>query len=196
MEIVIASFNLHKIREFRALLKNLKRFDVLSLSQFADIQLPEESYATFQENACQKAVAAAEQTKHFVLADDSGIVVPALGGKPGVHSRRYAGRDATDVENRQKLLQEMHHLTGDERTAYYECCLALASPDGLIKSVTSTCEGLILSQPRGREGFGYDSLFIKHDYDKSFGEIAETTKNRISHRYKAFEKMLPVLETL
>lgn len=196
MDLVIASLNLHKIRELKALLKPLKRFDILSLSQLTDISLPEEEGTSFQENASNKAIFAAKTLDKLVLADDTGLIVPAIQGKPGIFSKRYAGEQATDRENRQKLLQEMGHLQGEARLAFYECCLALASPEGLIKCVTATCEGLILQEERGRQGFGYDPIFIKRDYDKSFGEIAEHTKNRISHRSKAFEKLFVTLETI
>lgn len=196
MEIVIASTNLHKIREFREMMKPLKGIDVLSLLNFPSYApLPEEA-STFHENAIQKAVHAAEILNKWVLADDSGLIVPGLNGAPGVRSRRYAGEDATDTENRQKLLSAMSHFDDLQRNAYYECCLTLASPEGVKKSVTGTCEGTILKEERGRNGFGYDALFVKNEYDKSFGEINESIKNRISHRYKAFEKLIPTLESI
>lgn len=196
MELVIASTNLHKIREFRELLKNVKGMDVLSLLNFQNYQPLPEDLPTFKENAVRKAEYAAKTLGKWVLADDSGLVVPKLNGAPGVHSRRYAGEDATDAENRKKLLDEMRHLDDIHRLAYYECCLVLAGPDGLKKCTTGSCEGIILKEERGRNGFGYDSLFVKGDYDKTFAELDETTKNRISHRFKAFEKLAPHLETL
>lgn len=196
MEIVIASTNLHKIREFRDMLKSIKSFDVLSLHNFPTYQPPPETGSSFKENALQKALHAAEALQKIVLADDSGLVVPALKGAPGIHSRRYAGDDATDAENRQKLLAALRHLQDMERSAYYECCLVVATPKGLSKSVTGTCEGRILTEERGRNGFGYDSVFVKHEYDKTFAEIDEITKNRISHRQKAFAKISSFLETL
>jgi XTP/dITP diphosphohydrolase len=155
---------------------------------------PPETGKTFQENAIHKAVHAAKTLDKWVLADDSGLVVPALEGKPGIYSRRYAGDDATDAENRQKLLSEMKSMTHLERSAYFECALAFASPEGLQKCVGGICEGQILTIEKGRNGFGYDAIFAKNGYEKSFGEIDESTKNRISHRRKAFEKMKPILE--
>lgn len=196
MELVIASTNLHKIREFRELLKNVKGIDVLSLLNFQNYQPLPEDLPTFKENAVRKAEYAAKTLGKWVLADDSGLVVPKLNGAPGVHSRRYAGEDATDAENRKKLLDEMRHLDEIHRSAYYECCLVLAGPEGMKKCTTGICEGIILKEERGRNGFGYDSLFVKGDYDKTFAELDETTKNRISHRFKAFEKLSPHLETL
>lgn len=196
MEIVIATSNVHKIREFRDMLKPFLHIDLLSLHQFPHYVTPEETGQTFQENAIIKAEHAAKLLNKWVLADDSGLVVPALGGEPGVYSRRYAGADATDAENRKKLLYAMQNLDHFKRSAYFECVLALASPEGLKKCVKGICEGYILSEERGRNGFGYDSLFVKNDYEKTFAEIEETTKNRISHRRKAFERLVAFLENL
>lgn len=196
MEIVIATTNVHKIREYREMLKPYPRFDVISLLNFPDYVQPEETGATFEDNAILKAKHASETLNKVVVADDSGLVVPALGGAPGVISRRYAGEDATDAENRLKLLKELQGKKEHERTAYFDCWLALATPKGVLKCVNGRCEGLILTEERGRNGFGYDSLFIKYDYDKTFAEIDEVTKNKISHRRKAFEKLLLVLETM
>lgn len=196
MELVIASTNVHKIRELRNMLKAIKHIDVLSLHNFTDyIPLPEEG-SNLQDICRIKAEHAAKALQKWVLADDSALFVPAIGNAPGIHSKRYAGEDATDTENRQKLLQAMEHLADEKRYAYFECCLAIAGPEGLKKCVTGNCEGFIVSQERGRSGFGYDPLFIKHEYDKTFGEIEESVKNRISHRRKAFEKLTPTLENL
>ena len=196
MEILLATTNVHKIRELKEMLKALPRFLLISLHQFPDYVPPEEKGATFQENASQKAEHAARELGYWTLADDSGLIVPSLNGEPGIRSRKYAGPDATDADNRKKLLSAMEHLQTHERTAYYECCIALASPEGLKKSTTGSCEGFIINEPRGRHGFGYDPLFIKNDYDKTFAEIDESTKNRISHRRKAFERISTFLEHL
>lgn len=196
MEIVIATTNVHKIREFREMLKPHPQFDVLSLLNFPEYVQPEETGKTFEENAILKAKHAANALKKCVVADDSGLVVPSLGGAPGVVSRRYAGEDATDAENRQKLLKALENKGEHERSAYFDCWLALATPKGFLKCVNGRCEGVILLEERGRNGFGYDSVFVKYDYDKTFAEIDEATKNRISHRRKAFEKLLLALETL
>lgn len=196
MEIVLGSHNLHKIRELRAMFKCLKHLDCLSLLTFPGYVPLSESLSTLQEIAEAKALNAAKSLNKWVLADDSGLFVPALNGAPGVHSRRYACDDATDMENRQKLLNAMEGMEEINRSAYYECCLVLASPTGVVKSVTAQCQGCIILAERGRNGFGYDSLFVKSEYDKTFAEIEEATKNRISHRYKAFEKLLPTLEAL
>lgn len=196
MELLLASTNLHKIREFREMLKPFPHLDMLTLHQFPSYVEPEETGSTFQENAILKAEQAANALQQWVLADDSGLVVPALDGQPGIYSRRYAGSQATDADNRKKLLHEMEHLEGLSRAAYYECCLVIASPNGVKKIVKAVCEGHILKEEKGRYGFGYDCLFVKNEYEKTFAELEETIKNRISHRRKAFERLAGFLETL
>lgn len=196
MELVIASRNLHKIREFRSMLKPFKAIDVLSLLNFPAYESPPEEGNTFQEIATAKAAHAAAALQKWVLADDSGLVVPALGGEPGVRSRRYAGEDASDAENRKKLLAAIKGLGELQRSAYYECSLVLAAPEGVQKCVTGTCEGVLVLEERGRNGFGYDSLFVKNEYDKTFAELPEDIKNRISHRCKALDRLTPQLESI
>lgn len=196
-EIVIASTNMHKIREFKAMLKGFYDLDLRSLTDFPDYVQPEETGKTFEENAILKAVHAAKELHRFVIADDSGLTVPALLGAPGVYSARFAGSQATDLENRKKLLSEMAGLVEEEqRYAYYECCIALASPEGLIKTSKGTCEGTIAMHDKGGGGFGYDPIFIKHGYNKSFAELGEEIKNRVSHRRKSLDKLLPTLESV
>ena len=195
MEILLATTNLHKLREYKDMFKPFKHIELISLHAFGDYQMPEETGITCKENAILKAEHAAKALNQLVLADDSGLFVPALKGLPGVHSRRFAGPDATDSENRQKLLTMMAKLSGDARIAYCECALALASPDGLLKCTEGICEGFIAEKERGRNGFGYDPLFIKNDYDKTFAEMADSIKNRISHRRKAFERFISFFET-
>lgn len=197
MKIVLATTNMHKLREFRAMFKSIPEIDLVSLSDFPSYEPPEETGVTFEENAVLKAVAAARELNVWVIADDSGLSVPALNNAPGVYSARYAGQNATDLDNRKKLLQAMEHLTSEEeRQAFYECCIAIASPQGLQKVFKGTCEGVLLTEEKGRGGFGYDSLFIKHGYHKSFAEVDEATKNRISHRRKALDKALAYLSSL
>jgi XTP/dITP diphosphohydrolase len=195
IELVVASTNAHKIREFKAMLKSLP-YDVRSLLDFPSYVPPPETETTFEGNAQLKAVHAAHALNRWVIADDSGLVVPALGGAPGVYSARFAGDNATDLDNRKKLLGLMQHLLDEDRNAYFECCIVLASPSGVKKSVSGICEGTLLTQERGGGGFGYDSLFIKHGYSKTFAELEESIKNRISHRRKAFDKILPHLESI
>lgn len=196
MELVIASRNVHKIREFRAMLKKMGSFDLLSLIDFPNYIAPAETAASFEENAILKAEHAAASLNRWVLADDSGLVVPALQGAPGVHSRRYAGDQATDKENRQKLLKEMRLIHDADRQGYFECWVAIASPQGVKKTAKGISEGMILDEERGSFGFGYDAIFVKHEYGKTFAELEEETKNRISHRRKALDKLLPLLESV
>lgn len=196
IELVIASTNVHKVREFRSMLKPFLKADILSLCDFHQYLPPEETGKSFEENASLKAVHAAKELNRWVLADDSGLIVPALNGAPGILSARYAGNDASDLENRKKLLDEMQHLLDDDRQAFFECCIALAAPSGLKKCVKGTCEGQILTKERGGSGFGYDPLFVKHGYNKSFAELGETIKNRVSHRRKALDKLLLSLESI
>jgi XTP/dITP diphosphohydrolase len=195
MELVIASRNVHKIREFRSILKKMsKSFDLFSLIDFPQYTPLTETGTSFEENAVAKAIHAAQHLKRWVIADDSGLVVPALNGEPGVHSRRYAGENATDKENRKKLLAAMRDVQESSRQGYFECWIALASPEGIKKTAKGVSEGMITDKERGSLGFGYDAIFIKHEYGKTFAELEEETKNRISHRRKALDKILPVLE--
>lgn len=193
MDIVIASKNLHKIRELRAILRQHTSFDYRSLIDFPHYVPPEEHGETFEENAFLKASHAAEKLSAWVIADDSGLMVAALDNIPGVRSARYAGERATDKENRLKLIKALEGIKEEERLGCYVCALALASPEGVKAQVKGLCEGQLLTAPRGSQGFGYDPLFLKYDYNKTFSEMDEETKNRISHRRKAVEKLLPHL---
>jgi XTP/dITP diphosphohydrolase len=195
-EIVLATTNVHKVREFKSMLKPISKIDLRSLCDFPDYEPLPEMGSTFEENATAKAIHAAATLGKWVIAEDSGLVVPALGGEPGVYSARYAGPDATDAENRKKLLDSMAHLLQEDRLAYYECVIAIASPKGLEKVAKGICEGILLNTEKGGGGFGYDPLFIKHGYSKTFAELTETIKNRISHRRKALDKLLPYLESI
>jgi XTP/dITP diphosphohydrolase len=196
MQLIIASRSVHKIRELRSMLKPYKKFDVLSLLDFPNYQPLPEDKASIEANAAQKAVHAAQTLNQWTIADDTGLIVPALQGAPGVISARYAGESATDSDNRKKLLQAMNHLQDPDRQAYFECWLAIASPDGLKKIARGVCEGTIAQQEKGAKGFGYDSLFIKHEYGKTFAELEEAIKNRVSHRRKALDKLHLYLESI
>lgn len=196
MEVIIATHNLHKLREIREMLKGLKHFDFTSLNDYPSYIPPEEMGMTFEENALLKAAHAAEALGKWALSDDSGLVVPALKGAPGVYSARFAGPGATDLDNRKKLLETMRSLEGLERSAYFECTLAIAGPENFKKVFRGICEGYITTEERGKNGFGYDPLFVRHDYSQTFAELAENVKNRISHRRKAMDKALLFLEQM
>ncbi len=195
MQIVLATSNLHKILELKAILKPiLKKVDILSLKDFPEYRSIDETGTTFEENAEKKALDCAKALKILVLADDSGLVVPALNGDPGIKSRRYAGEEASDKENRSKLIDNLKDLKEHERKGYYECALCLANENGIIKTTRGLCEGELILEPRGRAGFGYDSMFIKNDYSKTLAELDAETKNRISHRRRALDKLILTIE--
>lgn len=196
MKLIIASRNVHKIREIRAMLKPLGALDLYSLIDYPDYTPPPETGVTFEENATIKATDAAKSLNAYVIADDSGLVVPILNGHPGVRSARYAGEEASDRDNRKKLLEALSSHREEDRDAYYECCMVLASPEKIEKCVSARCEGRILESERGGQGFGYDSLFLKHEYNKTFAELEEEVKNRVSHRRKALDKLLVTLESI
>ena len=196
VEVVMATHNLHKLREIKEMLKIFPWIDLVSLRSFPNYKLPAETGTTFEENALLKARDASKALNCFVLADDSGLVVPALKGAPGVFSARYAGPHATDLENVQKLLKEMEFLEDLDRAAYFACVLVLCGPSSFEKIVVGTSEGSITKKPRGNNGFGYDPIFLKYDYEKTYAELDEATKNRISHRRKAFEKISLHVESL
>lgn len=196
-KVIIASKNVHKIREMKQILSHVKQLDILTLLDFPSYTAPDEVGETFEEIAATKAKDAAKQLQCWAIGEDSGLVVPALKGSPGIYSKRYAGSDATDRDNRKKLLQEMSNLADDDRAAYFMCAMALATPAGELKKlVTATCEGRIVTEEKGGNGFGYDPIFQKYDYNKTFGELEESIKNRISHRRKTLDKLLPFLESL
>lgn len=192
MELVLATQNLGKLNEFRAAFKAYPQFDLLSLRSFPKYTPPEEEGVSFEEIAKVKALDACRLLGKWVLADDSGLVVPALGGAPGIRSRRYAGPCATDSENKRRLLSEMDGFQSDQRAAYYTCALCLASPIGVTYAATGYSEGEILIEERGSGGFGYDSLFL-HGCGKTFAELSEHVRNAISHRGKALEKLFHIL---
>ncbi|MCY3974269.1 MAG: RdgB/HAM1 family non-canonical purine NTP pyrophosphatase [Simkaniaceae bacterium] len=194
--LLIATTNLHKVREIRAVLRAHFPSDILTLHDFPDYRVPEERGKTFEENAALKALSAASALKEWVLADDSGLVVPALGGAPGIRSARYAGEGAGDQENRVKLLEELEKIDESERKGYYVCAMALASPEGIRAEVRGCCFGTLITTPGGGGGFGYDPLFRKYGYGKTFAEMGEEIKNRVSHRRKALDKLLSAIGRL
>lgn len=189
MELVLATRNPHKLREFGNL---LKPHEVLALP--VETELPAESGKTFADNALLKARAAARATQRPSVADDSGIVVNALGGAPGVLSARYAGATATDRQNLEKLLRECERLS--DRSAYYVCALALAWPDGHERLFEARCEGFLASEPRGSGNFGYDPAFVPADDrdGRTMAELSASEKDRISHRGRAARMLLDYLE--
>ncbi|HWQ76280.1 MAG TPA: XTP/dITP diphosphatase [Syntrophomonas sp.] len=194
-KLLIASRNRKKKEELRQILSGLD-FQLLSLDELPPLPEVEEDGTTFAENAIKKAVTVARQTGLLTLADDSGLVVDALQGAPGVYSARYSDPGATDEKNNRKLLQAMRDVPDASRTARFVCVIALAVPDGQVQTVEGRCEGSIDHSPRGDAGFGYDPLFIPAGREESFAQLAPEVKNRISHRGRALELIKPVLQRI
>jgi XTP/dITP diphosphohydrolase len=196
VRLFLASSNLGKLKEFRALAVNAEDvvpFDLRLLPNFSKLPAFEESAPTFSENAAGKALHYSRFSDLPVMADDSGLVVEALGGAPGVLSARYAGPNATSPERIEKLLVEMHALRSKDRRARFICVIALAVRSRVVAVFSDAAEGEILETPRGAEGFGYDPVFFFGPGGKSFAEMAADEKNRYSHRAKAFRKLADFL---
>lgn len=184
-EMVIATKNKGKVKEFEAL---FERYGI-KITSLLDINEPipdiEETGTTFKENARLKAEGIAKVLNVPVVADDSGLAVDALEGRPGVYSARYAGEPTDDMKNYEKLLDELKDVPDTERTARFICVLALAIPGKETIFTEGTCEGTIAQEPKGTNGFGYDPVFIPEGYDCTMAQLEQSEKNRISHRYHA-----------
>lgn len=194
--LVIGTRNPKKLEEIRDLLSDLA-LDVCDLSRFPDAPEVEEDGDTFAANAAKKAGEYAKAVGQWVLAEDSGLVVPALGGEPGVRSARYAGRQGDDAANNALLLQKLHSMEGEKRDAYYVCFAALADPTGRVVATSEgQCHGRILREYRGTGGFGYDPLFLIPEYHQTFGELSLRVKQALSHRGKAIQQLRPALRRI
>ena len=180
--IVLATRNEGKVSEFKVLLKDFD-VEIKSLKDFGPIPTVEEDGQTFEDNAVKKAQFTARVLGFPALADDSGLVVKALNGLPGVHSARYAGQDATDEENNLKLLKAMESV--ENREASFMCVLAIAVPSGPALIYEGTCEGVITESLTGNKGFGYDPLFLYPPLNKTFAQMSIEEKNQVSHRGRA-----------
>ncbi len=190
-EIVLATGNKGKVKEFEGLLHGIAG-RIIGLGDLESPPEVVEDGETFMENALKKARTIAKYSGKPALADDSGLAVDALGGRPGVYSARYSGEDATDEKNIDKLLGELGDA--EHRSARFVCFLALVTPDGKETVVSGKCEGVILTEPRGSGGFGYDPVFYLPEYGKTMAEIPADLKNRISHRAHAAEKLVRILK--
>jgi XTP/dITP diphosphohydrolase len=194
--LVLGSRNPKKRQEILEILGDLS-LEIRDLTHWPDAPEVVEDGLTFEENARKKASELARHLHHWVLGEDSGLVVPALNGRPGVHSARYAGRQGDDAANNARLLAELAPLPEDRRAAYYVCCAALAGPEGQIHSVAEgRCHGVITRELRGTGGFGYDPLFLIPEYHRTFGELSSRVKHALSHRARALEKLRPELRRL
>ena len=192
MDLLLATRNWHKTREFRELLGN--EFGLVDLGNFPELKLPPETGKTFEENASLKAVCVSKTLADFVIADDSGLEVDALGGAPGIYSARYAEENAGDAANIDKLLLELRNVA--DRSARFRCAIAIARRGKLLATIEGAVEGTIVDPPRGHAGFGYDPVFQPTGFDKTFAEISPELKNQISHRAKAAEALRETLGEL
>ena len=190
---MLATFNPGKVRELRELFGEIP-FTVSGLRDFDDVGEVEETGSTFRENAEIKARAFASQTGQLCLADDSGLEVMALGGAPGVHSARFAGKETGYEVKIAKLLQELQNTNYPGRRARFVCVMALANTDGEILHIAEgVCDGHIAAEPRGVGGFGYDPIFIPDRYDATFAELGDEIKQQISHRGRAAQLIIRYL---
>ncbi|MFC4184783.1 XTP/dITP diphosphatase [Saccharococcus thermophilus] len=187
-QVIIATKNAGKTREFQALLGK-RGVEVKSLLDFPDCPDVEETGSTFAENAILKAEAMARYFNTMVIADDSGLSIDALGGRPGVYSARYAGEEKNDQKNIAKVLSELEGVPFAKRTARFHCALAVAAPGRRTTVVEGTCEGYITEKPQGENGFGYDPIFYIPQKGKTMAQLSAEEKNQISHRAKALEKL-------
>lgn len=192
-EAIIATHNPGKVKEFKEILEP-KGYDVKSLAEIGFTEEIEETGHTFEENAILKAEAVARAVNKMVIADDSGLSIDNLGGKPGVYSARYAGEQKDDQANIDKVLSELKGIEKEQRTARFRCALAVSIPGSETKTVEGHVEGYIAEEPRGEYGFGYDPIFIVKDKDKTMAELTSDEKNKISHRADALKKLSKLLE--
>ncbi len=195
VKLLLATMNKGKLREMRALLEGLE-FKLVTPGELGlDLEV-EEDGDTYAENAARKALAFAGAAGLPALADDSGLEVEALGGQPGIHSRRLAPQpEATDAERRALLLQR---LAGQPRPwkAHFHCTAALAGPDGSLRFAEGDCPGEIIPQERGDNGFGYDPIFLLSELGKTMAELSMAEKNRLSHRARAVKAAIPLIREL
>jgi XTP/dITP diphosphohydrolase len=194
-ELLVATGNRGKFIEIKELLRDTV-VNLYSLVDFPEIPQVEEDGATFAENAIKKAQSAARATGKPVIADDSGLEVDALGGRPGVYSARFAGESAGDAANNVKLLGELAKLPDSQGTAAFRCVIALCFPDGNCRTFSGELNGIILKEPRGTGGFGYDPLFLVPEYGLTLAELPLAGKNSISHRGKALALLKEYLRDL
>ena len=190
--VLVATRNKGKLEEIRAILGS--ELNLKSLFDFGEIPDAVEDGETFEANARKKASAVSRSTGCVAIADDSGLVVDALSGAPGVHSARFAGPHATDAQNNAKLLALMEGLPKEKRTARFRCVIAVSTPEGSIRTARGECEGRILEAPVGRGGFGYDPLFFLPELDETFAELPFVKKNQMSHRSRALQAARPLVE--
>lgn len=197
--VVVATHNPGKVAEFRTLLAGLPVEILMVTEVLPSFAPPVEDGATFEENAIIKAKAAALATQMVALADDSGLEVDALAGRPGVRSARYASESATDADNNALLMTELTDVEDGLRTARFRCAIALVDPFAEVERpvvVEGRCEGVIAQSPKGESGFGYDPLFVVAGVGRTYAELEHDEKNRLSHRGKAARAIIPHIHAL
>lgn len=197
MRLLIATMNDGKLHEYERLLADVPGLELETMASLAEPVDVFEDRNTFFGNARKKATEIAAVAGIPCLADDSGLEVDALGGRPGVHSARYSGEGATDARNNAKLLEELSGVPEQERTARFQCAIVVVDAEGReLAAVQGACEGRIGYEPKGAHGFGYDPLFVPAGYAQTMAELGPETKNEISHRAKAAAKLVPILQQL
>ena len=193
MEIVLATRNEGKLQEIKELIKGLN-VKILSLKDIPEAAIIQECGSSFRENALIKSKAIASLTKKITVADDSGLEVDFLNGKPGIYSARFAGENANDDANNKELLIRLEGVPLSKRGATFRCVIAVVTPEGKEDIVEGECRGIIQFEKSGEFGFGYDPLFFVPEYGKTFADLPPEIKNKISHRAKAMEKLRVVLK--
>jgi XTP/dITP diphosphohydrolase len=193
-QVVLGTHNPNKIREIHAILNGLA-LEILTMNDFPKIAEVEETGKTFAENALLKAREVYRQSGILTLSDDSGLEVDALNGAPGIYSARYAGEAKDYAANNRKLLEELQDVPEHQREAQFRCVVAIAGPE-VEQVVEGIVRGMIIYEPRGRHGFGYDPLFVPEGFSQTFSEMGDELKNQISHRSQAFRKAREVLEKI
>lgn len=194
-EVILATGNRHKSEEIKSILKDLD-IEIMPMTSFPDYPVTVEDGATIEENASKKAKEVAEFFKKWAIADDSGLEVDYLNGKPGVYSARYAGENCSYDDNNKKLLEELKNVPEEKRTAKFRAVIAVASPEGKIFLADGKIFGTIREHTAGTEGFGYDPVFYIPQYGKTFAELGYEIKNSISHRAKALQKVKEIIKDL
>lgn len=194
-KLVLATGNKGKLKELTRILADTG-FELMSLSDYPPMVEPDENADNFAGNASIKALAVAEHTGELAIADDSGLVIDALDGAPGVFSSRFAGEGASDEDRNTKVLNLMKDVPAEKRTARFVCVAAIAEPGKVIGTAEGKCEGHIISEPRGTHGFGYDPIFLVDGFDATMAELPMEIKNEISHRAKAVNAAKEILKKL
>ncbi|MEF2292724.1 MULTISPECIES: XTP/dITP diphosphatase [Virgibacillus] len=187
-KIIIATKNKGKAKEFKELFAAYE-LEAISLNELDGIPDVEETGSTFKENAALKVEQIASVLSLPVIADDSGLMIDALDGKPGVYSARYAGEDKSDQANIDKVLTELHNVPEVKRTAHFICVLAVAIPGSATTYYTGYCHGRIAHSPIGKNGFGYDPIFIPKGFQQTMAQLSQEEKNAISHRRNALKEL-------